>query len=74
MVLTGTLPGRSRGQAKALIESLGGRVSGGVSSKTGLVVAGEKAGSKLEKARELGVPVIGPEEFEALLADAGIDS
>jgi DNA ligase (NAD+) len=57
-VLTGTLPNLSREDAKARIEAAGGRVSGSVSKKTSYVVAGEEAGSKLEKAQELKVPVI----------------
>ncbi len=57
-VLTGTLPNLSREDAKAKIETAGGRVSGSVSKKTSYVVAGEEAGSKLEKAQELKVPVI----------------
>jgi DNA ligase (NAD+) len=71
VVLTGTLPGRTRSETKALIESLGGRVAGTVSRKTDLVVAGEAAGAKLEKARSLGVKVIGPEDFERLLDARG---
>jgi len=57
-VLTGTLPNYSRDQFSALIESHGGKVLSSVSRKTSYVVAGESAGSKLEKAAELGVPVI----------------
>jgi DNA ligase (NAD+) len=57
-VLTGTLPNWTREDAKAAIEAAGGKVSGSVSRKTSYVVAGEEAGSKLDKARELGVPVI----------------
>jgi len=68
VVLTGTLPEMSRDEAKARIESLGGRVAGTVSAKTDLVVAGDDAGSKLEKARALGIRVIGPGEFAELLA------
>ncbi len=57
-VLTGTLPSLAREDAKARIESAGGKVTGSVSKKTDYVVAGEEAGSKLEKAREIGVKVI----------------
>jgi len=66
-VLTGTLPNLSRDDAKARIESAGGRVSGSVSKKTNYVVAGEEAGSKLDKARELGVQVIDEAALEKLL-------
>jgi DNA ligase (NAD+) len=58
VVITGTLPTLSRDQASALVEANGGRVSSSVSKKTSFVVAGEDAGSKLEKARQLGVDVI----------------
>ncbi len=57
-VLTGTLPTLSRGDAQALIEAHGGKVSGSVSKKTDYVLAGEEAGSKLEKAKQLGISVI----------------
>jgi len=57
-VLTGTLAHFTRDEAKKLIEDQGGRVSGSVSKKTDFVVAGSDAGSKLDKAKELGVPVI----------------
>jgi DNA ligase (NAD+) len=62
-VLTGTLPTLSRPEATALIESAGGRVAGSVSKKTDAIVAGEEAGSKLEKAKELGVEVIDEDEL-----------
>jgi DNA ligase (NAD+) len=57
-VLTGTMADLTREEAKARIEAAGGRVSGSVSKKTSYVVAGDEAGSKLDKARELKVPVI----------------
>lgn len=63
VVLTGTLETLSREEAAKIIESLGGKVVGSVSKKTDLVIAGEKAGSKLEKARELGIPVLEGEEL-----------
>lgn len=63
IVLTGTLSSMSRDDAKAKIEALGGKVTGSVSKKTDLVIAGVEAGSKLEKAQELGVPVWDETEF-----------
>jgi DNA ligase (NAD+) len=66
-VLTGTLSRFTRDQAKKMIEDAGGRVSGSVSKKTDFVVAGDDAGSKLEKAKELGVKVIGEKEMQELL-------
>jgi DNA ligase (NAD+) len=66
-VLTGTLERHTRDEAKKMIEDAGGRVSGSVSKKTDYVVAGSDAGSKLDKARELGVSVIREDEFEGLL-------
>jgi DNA ligase (NAD+) len=62
-VVTGTLPTLSRGQATELIESHGGRVASGVSKATTAVVVGEDAGSKLEKARTLGIEVIDEAEL-----------
>ena len=67
LVLTGTLPTLKRDDAKALIEAAGGKVAGSVSKKTNYVVAGEEAGSKLEKALELGVPVIDEAELLKML-------
>lgn len=66
-VLTGTLPTYTRDEAAALIEARGGRTSGSVSKKTSIVLAGENAGSKLTKAQELGIRVIGEDEFRAML-------
>lgn len=66
-VLTGTLPSISRQEAKALIEAQGGKVVGSVSSRTSYLVAGEEAGSKLEKGRALGVPVIDEASLHQLL-------
>ncbi|MDX2186761.1 MAG: NAD-dependent DNA ligase LigA [Opitutaceae bacterium] len=66
-VLTGTLPTLSREEATALIESHGGKVSGSVSKKTHYVLAGDEAGSKLEKAKSLGVPVLDEAEFRKLI-------
>ena len=62
-VLTGTLPGMSREEASAKIESLGGKVTGSVSGNTDFVLAGEEAGSKLDKAQKLGVKIISEKEF-----------
>ncbi len=66
-VLTGTLSAYTRDEAKRIIEAHGGRVASSVSKKTGCVLAGENAGSKLEKAQELGVKIISEEEFADML-------
>jgi DNA ligase (NAD+) len=63
VVITGTLPSLSRGDATAMVEQAGGRVTSSVSKKTTFVVAGEEAGSKLDKAKELGVEVIDEAEL-----------
>ncbi len=62
-VITGTLPGIKRDEAKELIEKYGGKVSGSVSKKTSYVLAGEDAGSKLTKAQELGIKIINKDEL-----------
>ncbi|HJZ55483.1 MAG TPA: NAD-dependent DNA ligase LigA [Gemmataceae bacterium] len=67
VVVTGTLVGYDRAGIESLIKSLGGTAAGSVSKKTSYVVAGEKAGSKLDKAKELGVPVLTEDEFNKLI-------
>ena len=73
VVITGAIPGYTRDSASEAVTALGGKVSGSVSAKTGVLVAGENAGSKLEKAEKLGVPVIGPDAFATLLSE-GLDA
>ena len=70
-VVTGTLSTMGRDEATQLLQALGARVSGSVSSKTKCVVAGEKAGSKLDKAEKLGIAVINEAEFIQLMKDYG---
>ena len=70
-VLTGTLPSLSRDQAKDMLEALGAKVAGSVSKKTHGVVAGAEAGSKLDKAQELGIPVLDEAGLLALVASHG---
>ncbi|MDX1399881.1 MAG: BRCT domain-containing protein, partial [Oceanospirillum sp.] len=71
LVLTGTLNQLKRNDAKAALEELGAKVSGSVSKKTDLVIAGEAAGSKLTKAQDLGVEVTDEEGLLALLREHG---
>ena len=66
-VITGTLPGMSRDEAKAFIEAHGGKCSGSVSKKTSYLLAGEDAGSKLQKANDLGVPVLSLETLKSMV-------
>jgi DNA ligase (NAD+) len=66
-VLTGTLDSMTREEASARITERGGRVSSSVSKKTSFVVAGRDAGSKLDKARDLGVRILDEPEFQAML-------
>ena len=70
-VLTGTLPTLTRDEAKARIEAAGGKVSGSVSKKTSYVVAGEEAGSKLDKAVQMGVKTMDEAGLLELLGDTG---
>ena len=69
-VLTGTLPTLTRQEATELVERYGGKTSSSVSKKTGYVIAGEDAGSKLTKAQQLNVPILSEEEFLKLLEDS----
>jgi DNA ligase (NAD+) len=70
-VLTGTMPNLKRDEAKFRIESAGGKVAAAVSRKTSFVVAGEEAGSKLDKARKLNIPIIGEAELLTMLPHIG---
>ena len=72
-VITGTLAFGSRDEIKAALEQRGAKVSGSVSGRTSALIAGEGGGSKLDKAREKGVPVLGDEELARLLDGAALD-
>ena len=72
-VVTGTLEAYTRDEVKERLEALGAKVSGSVSAKTAALIAGAEAGSKLDKAQEKGVPVLGEGALEALLAGAALD-
>jgi DNA ligase (NAD+) len=67
-VFTGTLANRTREEAEALVAAHGGKAGGSVSKKTSYVVVGSDAGSKLEKAKSLGVPVVDETQFEKLVS------
>ncbi len=69
-VLTGTLPGWTRDEAQQQIEAVGGKVTASVSKRTNYVVAGEESGSKLQKAKDLGVAIIDEAQLRALLSAA----
>lgn len=71
VVITGSLPGVTREQAAAQLAAAGAKVTGSVSRKTDLLLAGEEAGSKLEKARSLGIRVVSWQEMQGLLENAG---
>jgi DNA ligase (NAD+) len=73
IVLTGTLTSMTREQATEALEQLGARVAGSVSRKTDYVVAGAEAGSKLEKARELGIETLDEPAFVALIMKKGLE-
>ena len=70
-VLTGTLSSLTREDAKEKILAYGGKASGSVSKNTDFVLAGDKAGSKLEKAQKLGIQIISEEEFKKMISEAG---
>jgi DNA ligase (NAD+) len=70
-VITGSLPGVTREQAAERLAAAGAKVTGSVSRKTDLLLAGEDAGSKLEKARSLGIRVVSWQEMQGLLKNEG---
>jgi DNA ligase (NAD+) len=70
VVITGTLPGRSRAEAEALVKRAGGKVTGSVSKNTSYLIAGADPGSKLEKARQLGITILDEDELDRIVAGA----
>jgi len=72
-VITGTLEGRTRDEVKAQLEEMGAKVSGSISAKTAALIAGEEAGSKLDKARDKGIPILGDPQLDQLLAGTPLD-
>ena len=72
MVLTGTLEAYSRDELKKILQDQGARVTGSVSAKTDLVIAGESAGSKLTKAQELEIRIMDESELLAMLRELGV--
>ena len=69
IVVTGTLKNFKRDEIEALIIKYGGRVAGSVSRKTDFVLAGDEAGTKLDKAKQLGVPVISEDDFQRMISN-----
>lgn len=69
IVVTGKVEPYSRTEMNTKIEALGARAGSSITSKTNYLVCGEKAGSKLEKAKELGIPILTPEEFFAMIGE-----
>ncbi|MEM8601349.1 MAG: NAD-dependent DNA ligase LigA [Bacteroidota bacterium] len=73
VVLTGSLSGRTRSEAKQQLKSLGAKVTGSVTTKTDLLIAGERAGSKLDKAQALGIPVLSEADLDTLLEGGALE-
>jgi DNA ligase (NAD+) len=74
LVVTGVLPKRSRAEIESLIKLFGGKVTGSVSKSTSYVIAGENPGSKLDKARQLGIAIIDEAELERIVGETSDDS
>ena len=74
IVLTGTLANYGRDEAREILERMGAKVSGSVSAKTDIVLAGAEAGSKLTKAQELGITIWDESDFERVIQEAGADN